>query len=153
MMNIKKTFGAKSIRFLRSEEAIVKTQAITELKSFIHQRLRWVSKSRGYTDPILISSSIIVFLANVWLVFIAFAAIFSQQYLSLFLSSYVIKMLIDLPLMLSFSRFQRSVSLIGFFPLMELINAVYTLLIGLAGNIGKYEWKGRQVSGKGMERG
>ena len=38
------------------------------------------------------------------------------------------------------------------FPLMELLNAVYTLLIGIAGNIGTYEWKGRQVSNRRMER-
>jgi hypothetical protein len=53
--------------------------------------------------------------------------------------------------MLSYSRFQKSKTLIWLFPIMELLNAVYTLLIGIAGNVGKYEWKGRRVSNKGME--
>jgi hypothetical protein len=34
------------------------------------------------------------------------------------------------------------------FPFMELLNAVYTLFIGIAGNFGKHEWKGRKSSTK-----
>lgn len=151
MMNMKEKFGAKTIHFLRSDNAIVNTPATVGFKSFIHQRLRWVSKSRGYTDPMLIAASILVFLTNVLLVFTAFTSIINPGYFKLFFGLYLLKMIIDLPLMLSYSRFQRSRSLMVLFPLMELLNAVYTLLIGIAGNIGKYEWKGRQVSNK-MER-
>jgi len=152
MTSIKKKFGAKAIRFLRSEAAIVYTPATLGFKAFIQQRLRWVSKSRGYTDPTLIISSILVFLTNGWMVLTGLAAIVNPGFFKLFLGLYVIKMIIDLPLMLSYSRFQKSRPLIALFPLMELLNAVYTLLIGIAGNIGKYEWKGRQVSNKVMER-
>ncbi len=146
MMCIKKKFGAKAIRFLRSEEAIVNTPATQGVKPFFQQRMRWVSKSRGYTDPILISTSILVFLLNIWLGVTAFSAFFSPDFLKLFLILYVLKLLVDLPLMFSFSRFQRSMSLLWLFPIMELLNAAYTLVIGIAGNIGKYEWKGRKVS-------
>lgn len=152
MMSIKKKFGAKAIRFLRSEDAIVNTPATAGFKSFIQQRLRWVSKSRGYTDPMLIASSILVFLTNTWLVFTALLAIFFPEYLKIFLIFSFFKLLVDLPLMISFSHFQKSKNLLWLFPVMELLNAVYTLLIGIAGNIGKYEWKGRQVSMK-KERG
>lgn len=146
MMSIKKKFGAQAIRFLRSEEAIVNTPASVGFKSFIQQRLRWVSKSRGYTDPMLIISSILVFLTNVWLVFITFLAIFLQGYFQFFLILFLLKMVIDFPLMISYSRFQKSKKALWLFPIMELLNAVYTLLIGIAGNAGKYEWKGRSVS-------
>ena len=152
MMSIKKKFGAKAIRFLRSEEAIVCTPATLGLKPFIHQRLRWVSKSRGYRDSILIMTSILVFFTNVLLVFTAFASIINPVYFKLFLGFYLLKISIDLPLMLSYSRFQKSKTLLWLFPLMELLNAVYTLLIGIAGNVVKYEWKGRWVSNTGMER-
>ena len=146
MMSIKKKFGANAIRFLRSEDAIVNTPAIQGVKSFFQQRLRWVSKSRGYTAPLLIAASITVFLMNSWLVVTAFPAFFFPDFLKLFLILYVLKLLVDLPLMVSFGRFQRSMSLLWLFPLMELLNTVYTLVIGIAGNIGKYEWKGRKVS-------
>jgi cellulose synthase/poly-beta-1,6-N-acetylglucosamine synthase-like glycosyltransferase len=148
MMSIKKKFGARAIHFLLSEEAIVNTPATPGFKAFIQQRLRWVSKSRGYKDPVLISSSVIVFLANVWLVFTAFMAILSLEYIQLFLVLFSFKILTDLTLMLGYSRFQRSTSLLWLFPLMESMNAVYTLLIGITGNLIKYEWKGRRVSNK-----
>ena len=145
MMSIKRKFGTKAIRFLRSEQAIVNTPATPGFKAFIQQRMRWVSKSRGYTDPFLILSSVIVLLTNVCFVFTAFGAIVSSDYLQNLLILFILKMLIDLPLMVGFSRFQRSTALLWLFPLMEVLNAVYTLLIGIAGNIGRYEWKGRQV--------
>lgn len=152
LMSIKKKFGAKAIRFLRSEEAIVNTPSALSLNSFFQQRLRWVSKSRGYTDPMLIAASIVVFITNVLLVFTAISATLNLGYVKLFMILYLIKIIIDLPVMISYSRFQKSRSLLILFPLMELLNAVYTLLIGIAGNIGKYEWKGRLVSNKEMER-
>ncbi|MDO9256639.1 MAG: glycosyltransferase [Bacteroidales bacterium] len=153
MMSIKKKFGVKAIRFLFSKEAIVYTPATLGFRSFIQQRLRWVSKSRGYTDPMLILTSILVFLTNVLLVFTAFASILNPGYFKFFLGFYLLKIIIDFPLMLSYSRFQKSTNLLWLFPVMELLNAVYTLMIGIAGNAGKYEWKGRRVSNKGMERG
>jgi cellulose synthase/poly-beta-1,6-N-acetylglucosamine synthase-like glycosyltransferase len=146
MMNIKKKFGAESIRFLRSEEAIVITPAIQEWRPFIQQRMRWVSKSRGYTDPILIVVSLSVFLVNAWLVVTALSALLFPEILNAFLLFYLGKLIIDLPLMFGFSRFQRSKSLLWLFPIMELLNAVYTFFIGIAGNLGKFEWKGRRVS-------
>ena len=144
MMNIKKKFGVGAIHFLKSAEAVVSTPAAQGLKPFIQQRLRWVSKSKGYTDPVLIVSSLIVFFTNGLLVFTGLMAIAAHGFLTLFLSLFFIKLAVDFPLMLSFSRFQRSGSLFWLFPLMEIVNAVYTLIIGMAGNIGKYEWKGRK---------
>jgi cellulose synthase/poly-beta-1,6-N-acetylglucosamine synthase-like glycosyltransferase len=146
MMSIKKTFGAGAIRFLRSGEAIVTTPATQEFNTFIQQRMRWVSKSKGYKDPMLIASSIIVFFTNGWLIFIALAALVSPVFFPFSLYFYLLKLLFDLPLMLSYRRFQRSRPLLWLFPLMELLNAFYTLCIGIAGNIWKYEWKGRKLS-------
>jgi cellulose synthase/poly-beta-1,6-N-acetylglucosamine synthase-like glycosyltransferase len=146
MMSIKKKFGAKAIRFLRSEDAIVSTTAMMGLKPFIQQRLRWVSKSRAYRDPFLIAASMIVFLANFCLVSLAFPALFFTGFIKFFLLLFLIKTSIDFPLMFSFSRFQRSgFLLMMLFPVMELLNAVYTVFIGILGNFAKYEWKGRTI--------
>jgi cellulose synthase/poly-beta-1,6-N-acetylglucosamine synthase-like glycosyltransferase len=147
MMNIKKKFGANAIRFLRSEDAIVSTPAMMHLNPFIQQRLRWVSKSRGYRDPFLIAASMIVFLSNFCLVSLAFSALFFSGFIKFFLLLFLIKTAIDFPLMFSFNRFQRSgFLLMVLFPFMELLNAVYTVFIGITGNFAKYEWKGRTVS-------
>ncbi len=145
LIAIKKEFGADAIRFLRSDKAIVNTPATEGLKPFIQQRIRWVSKSRGYTDLMLIATSLVVFLTNALLLTSAVLAIFSPGYRVLFFILYLLKLAVDFPLMLSFSRFERSTRLLWLFPLMEMLNAVYTFYIGIAGNFGKYEWKGRNI--------
>lgn len=144
MMSIKKKFGAGSIRFLKSADAIVKTTAIKGIKPFLQQRMRWVSKSKGYTDPVLIATSILVYLANAILLISGISAFIFPGLYKIFLLVYLAKMIIDFPLMLSFARFQKSGALLWLFPFMELLNAVYTVFIGIIGNIGKYEWKGRR---------
>ncbi len=144
MTSIKKKFGAGSIRFLKSADAIVKTTAIKGIKPFLQQRMRWVSKSKGYTDPVLIATSILVYLANAILLISGISAFIFPGLYKIFLLVYLAKMIIDFPLMLSFARFQKSGALLWLFPFMELLNAVYTVFIGIIGNIGKYEWKGRR---------
>ena len=144
MMSIKKKFGAGSIRFLKSAEAIVKTTAIKDLKPFLQQRMRWVSKSKGYTDPVLIATSILVYMVNAILLISGISALIFPGFYKIFLLVYLAKMIIDFPLMLSFARFQKSGALLWLFPFMEIVNAVYTIFIGIVGNIWKYEWKGRR---------
>ena len=144
MMSIKEKFGAGSIRFLKSADAIVKTTAIKGLKPFLQQRMRWVSKSKGYTDPVLIATSILVYIVNVVLLISGISALILPGYYKIFLLIYLAKMIIDFPLMLSFARFQKSVALLWLFPFMEILNAVYTVFIGIVGNSWKYEWKGRR---------
>jgi cellulose synthase/poly-beta-1,6-N-acetylglucosamine synthase-like glycosyltransferase len=147
MMSLKKKFGSKGISFLLSEEAIVSTLAVKRLQPFIRQRLRWVSKSRGYRDMAIIAASLIVFLTNFWLIAMLFSTLFSSAFLKIFFFCFLIKLIIDFPLMLSFGRFLRSDKLLFFlFPVMELLNAVYTVFIGIAGNFVTYTWKGRKVS-------
>ena len=146
MLSIKRNFGASAIRFLRSEKAIVDTPSTQGFKPFIHQRMRWVSKSRGYSDPLLIAASLLVFVVNAWLVVTAFSAIVFTGFLKLFLVFYAGKLIIDLPLVISYNRFQKTAALIWLFPLMELLNALYTLIIGIAGNTLRYEWKGRKAT-------
>ncbi|MEI8046553.1 MAG: glycosyltransferase [Bacteroidota bacterium] len=145
LMSIKKKFGAGAIRFLRSDLAIVNTPAVKGLKPFIQQRLRWVSKSRGYTDPMLIGTSLVVFFTNVLLLTSAILAILFPGYRALFFVLYLSKLAVDFPLMFSFSSFQQSRRLLWLFPIMEMLNAGYTFFIGIAGNFGKYEWKGRNT--------
>jgi cellulose synthase/poly-beta-1,6-N-acetylglucosamine synthase-like glycosyltransferase len=145
MMNIKNRFGVNSIHFVKSADAIVSTNAIKGLRSFINQRKRWVSKSRGYTDPFLVLATFIVYLTNLILVATAFLAIIQPERYWFFIVIFLLKSTIDFPIMLNYSRFQGNVLLMWFFPLLELLNAFYTSFIGIAGNIGNIEWRGRRV--------
>jgi len=84
-------------------------------------------------------------MANTCLVVSAISACFVPGFYKLFLLFFFAKIIVDLPLMVSYSRFQQNTALLWLFPGMEMLNAVYTLYIGIAGNFGKYGWKGRVV--------
>ena len=148
MMNIKQKFGAGAIRFIYSEKAVVDTPATQDRKFFWQQRLRWVSKSSGYTDIMLIATSIIVFLTNACLALVALAPVFRHEFFPAFIFFYCIKLIIDLPLLMGFSRFLNYKSLSWHTPILEIINAFYTSMIGIAGNTGHYKWKDRNVGFK-----
>lgn len=144
MLAISKKYGARAVTFLRSEDAMVITPAASSLGLFIQQRLRWVSKSKGYSYPLLVSTSLLVFFTNSMLAFLAIAALFSPSLAMVFILFITGKTLAELPLMLSYSRFQGTVRLMWWFPVLQIFNAFYTLIIGIAGNIMAYEWKGRK---------
>lgn len=148
MMNIKKKFGARSVHFIKSPDAFVSTPAVGKFASFIQQRKRWVSKSKGYSDPVLLSAAILVYLTNLILVSTVCLAFIFPEGFRFFILAFLIKSAIDFPVMLSFSKFQRNVALMWLFPVLEFLNAFYTVLIGIAGSFGKTEWRGRRVSTK-----
>jgi cellulose synthase/poly-beta-1,6-N-acetylglucosamine synthase-like glycosyltransferase len=144
MMSIMERFGNAAVRFIKSAQAIVRTPAEQSFSAFVRQRIRWVSKSRGYKNPVLIFASFAVFFVNALMVLLLAAALSRLLSPTYFLSLWLFKTVADLPLMISFNRFQKTGSRMWLFPLMEILNAVYTLLIGIAGNLGHFEWKGRK---------
>lgn len=138
---------AERIGFCKSKEAIVYTDAKPNLSSFISQRKRWASKSTKYRDKRVVWLGVSIWLFNLSLI------------------AGIIQFVVDLPhvhvLFLLSLGMKIGVELIFIHPLCNLINrrsllwnllplsvthAVYLVYIGLAGNVGKYDWKGRKVN-------
>ena len=146
LAGIKREFGNRSIHYLKSAESIVETDPESTLKGFVSQRLRWVSKTRGYKDWFLLSVSFLVYLINL-VVFIALiASIFSSKARYLAMILLATKLLIDLPPLLATSRFFKRKQLIWLLPILEIVNSIYTSCIGLAGNLVSFRWKGRSFN-------
>ena len=143
MLKIRKYYGNNSVKFLKSHEAIVHTFAKKKFGSFLHQRLRWVSKSKGYTNLGIITASLIIYLFN-YLVFAAFIlSIWLPGLLVPSLLMLLVKSLIDLPILLGITSFTRKQDLMIWFPLLQILYIPYISVIGLAGNLVRYSWKGR----------
>jgi hypothetical protein len=83
---------------------------------------------------------------NLLLITLLCAGAISTRILFLAGLVYVLKILIELPLMYSASKFFKKSKLFWIFPLMQPINALYTVLIGVAGNFRGFEWKGRKYN-------
>lgn len=139
-----KKIDPTQIHFLKSKNAIVKTQPSKSLKQFLHQRLRWTSKSRGYNDFDIIITAIIVASTNIMLAAILVASIFNPLLFKYYLKGMILKSLADLLILIPYSHFVRQKQLLFIFPLVQFFYPVYISAISIAGNFIKFEWKKRK---------
>lgn len=146
MMKIRKKYGAKSVKYLFAEEAMVSTKAKKTLREFFSQRLRWVSKSRGYTDHVVMAVAIITWLFNFLLLSTLVVGIFSLHLLFFSLVLLGIKMIIELPSVFSIMVLSGKTKLWYLYPFTQVLNLIYVSSVGILGNVVSYEWKGRKIS-------
>lgn len=145
LLKMRKKFGNKSVRFLKNTNALVFTEAKKTLSDFYHQRVRWASKNKGYDVNILIIS-VTVYLTNLFLLLGLLAALFYQALLIPAIIAFLIKAIVDLPIILGIIKFVNRKKLILYsFPL-ALLYPLYIVIIGALGILGNYNWKGRKVS-------
>ncbi len=152
MYKISKRYPAE-IRFLKSKEAIVYTNAKERLNDFIQQRKRWASKGFFALNAETQRVSLLIYLFNFYIVFMPLIGglcfvntPFCLLFLQICLILVGIKCFIDfLLLFLSASFFKKKRFLLLFLP-EQIIYMIYVVLLGLLGSIGKYEWKGRKIN-------
>ncbi len=146
LLKIKKLYGSRSIHFLKSPAAIVATRAKKSIRDYLNQRFRWVSKSKGYRDPMIISVAVMVFLFNLLLIT---SSIFAGQ--SLYLARAVaalwfIKILIDLPILISFSMFAKRDNIMGYYFIFSIIYVPFVVISAIWGILaGRFSWKARKI--------
>ena len=132
------------MRFLKTLEAIVTTEPKKSIKDFIHQRVRWASKNKGYDVKILLVS-FTVYMVNLLLISGLFISIIDSSFFNIIAISMIIKMIIDLPILFGITKFvnQRKIMLYVF-PLI-ILYPIYIIVTGALGIIGNYQWKGRKI--------
>jgi len=138
---------ADKIGFCKSREAVVYTDAKPTLSSFISQRRRWASKSTKYKDKKVVALGICIWLFNLSLIVGFGNFLIALPHLHyLFLMAFGLKFFAEFIFVLPLCNFSGRRELLWCLPLLSLVHAVYLVYIGIAGNIGKYDWKGRKVN-------
>lgn len=135
----------ESTGFLKSRKAIVRTSPAGSWNEFFHQRIRWASKARYYKDKKMLPVLLLVYLFNCCFLFLIAAAFTYRGYWNYVWIFWAAKTLVELPLFVSASLFFRRLRLLPFFILFQPFHIFYTIISGLFGQFGKYEWKGRRV--------
>jgi len=136
----------EEIAFLKSKEVIVNTAPAETLKDFMNQRIRWASKTGSYTDKKIISVLLLVYLLNVWVLFLGILSCFFSEALSIFIISLVLKTLAELLFMFPVSRFFGKQKQLWWFLPAQPFHILYTVIAGWLGQFGSYQWKGRNVT-------
>lgn len=134
------------IGFCKSRDAVVYTDAKENLKSFLNQRRRWASKSTKYKDKKVVVLGVCIWIFNlVFLGSLLSVLVLDKDAQTLVLVSLIFKFLCELAFLYPVLAFMRRKELLVNLPLLTVIHPLYLVYIGIMGNIGKYDWKGRTV--------
>ncbi len=131
--------------YLFHQNSIVQTQPVDSWKSFMNQRIRWASKANSYNDKKIFYVLLLVYFFNVFLLILPIVSIFLPGLFLYWLVLIFIKTITELYFLFPVASFFKQTKLLQWFPFMQPIHIVYTVVAGWLGKFGKYEWKGRSV--------
>jgi len=135
----------EKVCYLKSNEAIVTTDAEKAWKAFFSQRIRWASKAKKYQDRKMFPILMMVYLFNCSFIALFIAGFWEQRYWLYLAGMFAGKILVELPLFISIAKFFNKQWAIKIFPLFQPMHIIYTVFSGLLGQAGSYQWKGRRV--------
>lgn len=147
MMAIRRRYGRCSVAFCAEPEVIVTTEAPAHMKAFFNQRLRWLSKSRGYRAGSVIAAGFLTALPLL-VIFSGLVAGFILFDLKLILITQVwmvIKMSVDYSLVSGMARFSGDRLNLWYFILAQYLQMAYAPVTGMASLFYKGRWKGRTI--------
>lgn len=126
---------------------VVNTKAEESFKGFIHQRLRWASKSKFYKDNLLLFFSYLVFCSNVVILFIYYHIIFIELNRGIYIILILSKWVIDFILLFLVASFFNKRKLLKYFLPIQLMYPFYVIVVGFISQFFKFNWKGRIYNG------
>jgi cellulose synthase/poly-beta-1,6-N-acetylglucosamine synthase-like glycosyltransferase len=135
----------EKIYYLRSKDAIVATRPVKTWKEFFKQRIRWASKARQYDDKRILPVLVVVYLFNLSFLGLLIGGFGNHNYWLDVLLLWFLKTLIEIPFFGSLAIFFNKQWAVKWFFFFQPLHIVYTVISGLFGQFGKYEWKGRRV--------
>lgn len=136
------------VRFLKSHEAVVFTRPKETFEAFYQQRKRWASKSLIYRTKLPV---VFAFFLGAYYVDMAANLVIglwapAPFYLEIFVLQFAVKFTLEAIFLFRITRFFRRRELLAYLLPLDLLHGFYWLLMGIAGNSGKYTWKDRKVN-------
>jgi cellulose synthase/poly-beta-1,6-N-acetylglucosamine synthase-like glycosyltransferase len=133
------------IRYLKSKQAIVTSLPMQTWKDFFDQRIRWSSKARFYDDKRIFWVLLLVYLFNLSFLVLLVAGFWLHVLWIYAGILWIAKTIIEFPFVYSVASFFDKTPLLKYFFFFQPLHIIYTIIAGLLGQFGKYEWKGRKV--------
>lgn len=146
--DVLRRYGSGSVTMAMRPEAVVITRPVNDLRAFFAQRMRWVSKSRGYRRPEVVVLALVVFVFNMLLATAFIVSPFFPVMWIAFLMFLMLKTLIDLPLVWPAFRLTGQTRLLGWFLVFQLVYPLYVMVVAIGGWCWPVYWKNRKISGQ-----
>ncbi len=135
--------GKERIHFIKSINSLVYIFPEKTVKGFFNQRVRWASKSRYYIRFSAVFTAILVLLINISLAALFFSGFFNPELMKLFGVFFIIKTIVDFPLLYNASVFFNKLKLIFFLIPAQFIYFLYVTAVFVLSIFMKYSWKSR----------
>lgn len=134
------------VGFVKNYEACVFPKPEKGLGKFFSQRIRWISKSTGFSDWKVSATLYFAYLFHVlFIVTIAFTFPLSEfSWLSLAIVGGT-KLFADFLFNIPVTIFFRKWYMLLLLPVMEVFHVLYVLLVGPLSLLGRYRWKDRLI--------
>lgn len=144
MSQIRKHYGNGALRFNMDMKGAVITQAEATFAGFLQQRIRWVSKSPGYRDPVVILAGAVTYLTQVFLLSGMLLGFLFPGMLYFSMILWLVKILLEYPMVWIMIRFFGKQTLTKHYFVAQVFQLVYVPVAGLLGLMIPYRWKGRK---------
>ncbi len=133
------------ITYLNSASAIVETLPAATWKQFFNQRIRWASKAGKYKDKKMTGVLLLVYLLNFCMAALLAGSIFQISWLGFFLILVFYKCIAEWAFVKDVLQDFKLKFLLPWFPLLQPLHILYTVISGFLGIFGSYTWKDRKV--------
>jgi len=133
----------KKVKFLKSDENIMDTNAENTLKLFINQQIRWASKSASYKSLFAKYVGIVVFSENLLLLVLGISAFLFAEIWTYFMLIFTLKIIVDFILIAQTSIFLRSTKSLKYYVPVSLLYPFFIVFTGCLSVVKNYDWKGR----------
>lgn len=131
-------------KYLKSKEAIVKTNAEANLTSFFNQQIRWASKASAYKSNFSKFVGLTVLTNNIILITLLITTILNPSFWTFLLLVFLQKLVVDFLLILKTSSFLNNEKSLKYFVISFIVYPFFIISTGVLSLFKSYEWKGRR---------
>jgi hypothetical protein len=89
---------------------------------------------------------LLVYIVNALFAVLPIAAFWNSWWLWVLLIGLVVKTILEYPFVRTVAAFFGQQSLMIYFPILQPLHILYTIVIGWLGKFGSYRWKDRKIS-------
>jgi len=135
----------RHVYYLKNNDAIIKTSSEQSFNTFFNQRIRWASKAAHYKDKKIFYVLLLTYFVNGCFLILAISAFIQFKWLLFLLLFLLAKIIIEFPFVNSVAMFFGQTALMVYFPFLQPVHIIYTIIAGWLGRFGSYQWKSRII--------
>lgn len=133
----------EEIGYLKNRKAIVYTHACNRFSDLVEQRVRWIAKTKHYTNFRTKAIALLVLFFYTSMIASAILSVTNVLFLNILLMQVILKAMVDFALLDEVTRFFKKRKLLSNFLLLELVHLPFSAYVGIKSQFTAYTWKNR----------